>query len=75
MGVRLRSRDQKPKCGMAQETFSSGESKHEQIQGENYDCFSFDSHGIVHKKFVPPGQRVNRAFYKDVLERLRKRVQ
>jgi len=35
----------------------------------------FDSHGIVHKKFVPPGQIINHAFYKDVFERLRKRVQ
>ena len=34
-----------------------------------------DSHGIVHKEFVPPGQTVNHAFYKDVLERLRKRAQ
>ena len=35
----------------------------------------FDSRGIVHKEFVPPGQTVNHAFYKDVLEQLRKRVQ
>ena len=35
----------------------------------------FDSRGIVHKEFVPPGQTVNLAFYKNVLERLRKRVQ
>jgi len=28
------------------------------------------SRGIVHKEFVPPGQTVNHAFYKDVLERL-----
>jgi len=35
----------------------------------------FDSRGIVHKLFVPQGQTVNHAFYKDVLERLRKRVQ
>ena len=37
--------------------------------------FFFDSRGIVHKEFVPPGQTVNHAFYKDILERLRKRVQ
>ena len=37
--------------------------------------FFFDSRGIVHKEFVPPGQTVNHPFYKDVLERLRKRVQ
>ena len=35
----------------------------------------FDSRGIVHKEFVPPGQTVNHTFYKDVLERLQKRVQ
>jgi len=35
----------------------------------------FDSRGIVHKEFVPPGLTVNHAFYKDVLERLRKWVQ
>jgi len=34
-----------------------------------------DSCGIVHKEFVPPGQTVNRAFYKEVLEQLRKWVQ
>lgn len=36
-------------------------------------CF-FDSQGIVHKEFVPPGQSVNQTFYREVLERLRKRV-
>jgi len=35
----------------------------------------FYGRGIVHKEFVPPGQTVNHAFYKDVLEWLRKRVQ
>ena len=40
MGVRLRSRDQTAKWGMAHEKFSSSEeSTHEQIQGENHDCF------------------------------------
>ena len=40
MGVRLRSRDQTAKCGMAHEKFSSSEeSTHEQIQGENNDFF------------------------------------
>jgi len=34
-----------------------------------------DSCGIVHKEFAPPGQTVNHAFYKDVLEQLRKQVQ
>jgi len=71
MGVRLRSRDQTAKRGIAYENLSSSEeSTHEQIWGENHDyCFP-DSRGIVHKEFVPPGQIVNHAFYKDVLERL-----
>ena len=34
----------------------------------------FGSQGIVHKEFVPPGQTVNQTFYREVLERLRKRV-
>ena len=36
--------------------------------------FFFDSQGIVHKEFVPPGQCVNQTFYREVLERLRKMV-
>jgi len=34
----------------------------------------FDSQGIVHKEFVPPGQTVNQTFYLEILERLRKRM-
>jgi len=37
------------------------------------NCF-FDSQGIVHNEFVPPGQTVNQTFYREVLERLRKRM-
>ncbi|GFG30861.1 hypothetical protein Cfor_10274 [Coptotermes formosanus] len=33
-------------------------------------CF-FDSNGIIHKEFVPPGQTVNAKFYYDVLRRFR----
>ena len=36
-------------------------------------CF-FDSMGIVHKEWVPAGQTANQYCYKDILERLRKRV-
>ena len=76
MGVRLGSRDQMAKCRMAYEKFSSSEdSTHEQIQGENCDYCFFDSRRSVHKEFVPPGQTVNHACYKDVLKLFRKRVQ
>jgi len=34
----------------------------------------FDSKGVVHKEFIPPGQTVNAAFYVEVLTRLKKRV-
>ena len=34
----------------------------------------FFSQGIVHKEFVPPGQTVHHTFYREVLERLTKRV-
>jgi len=36
-------------------------------------CF-FDSLGIVHKEWVRTGQTINQYYYKDILERLRKRV-
>ena len=75
MRVRLRSRDQTAKWGMANEKISSSEeSTHAQIQGKIHDYRFFDSRGIVHKEFIPPGQRVNHAFYKDVLEGLQKWV-
>ncbi len=34
----------------------------------------FDSSGIIHKEFVPPGQRVNAEYYKAVLDHLLKRI-
>ena len=34
-------------------------------------CF-FDTQGVVHKEFVPPGQTVNKQYYREFFERLRK---
>ena len=34
----------------------------------------FGSQGIVHTEFVPQGQTVNHFYYREILERLRKRV-
>ena len=34
-------------------------------------CF-FNSQGVVHKEFVPQGQTVNKQYYREVLERLKK---
>jgi len=36
-------------------------------------CF-FDSEGIVHTEFVPQGHAVNLFYYREILERIRKRV-
>lgn len=36
-------------------------------------CF-YDSKGIIHKEFVPPGQTVNAVFYLGVLKRLVRRI-
>ena len=34
----------------------------------------FDTQGIIHREFVPPGQKVDAVFYKSVLERLLARI-
>jgi hypothetical protein len=49
-------------------------SSNEQIKTQINAHSLFDSCGIVHKEFVPPGQTVNQAFYQEVLGRLRQRV-
>ena len=74
--VWLRSRDQMAKCRMAHKTLLI-QRKHTWADPGWKQCllFFFNSRGIVHKGFVTPRQTVNHAFYKDVLERLQKRVQ
>jgi len=37
--------------------------------------FFFDSHGVVHKEFVPEGKTVNAEFYKGIMDLLLKRIQ
>jgi len=75
MDFRVRPRDKTPKSGVAHCKLSpSQESENEQIQNQIDSHFFFDSQGIVHKEFVPPRQTVNQTFYREVLEKLRKRV-
>ena len=50
------------------------ESKNEQIKNQNRANLFFDSQGVVHKEFMPQGQTVNKQYYREVLERLRKRI-
>ena len=51
-------------------------SEKEQIQNKIHAhlLFFFDSEGIVHTEFVPQGHTVNQFYYREILERLRKRV-
>jgi len=77
MDFGVRPRDKTPKSEMAHFKLTpSEESENEQIQNQidAHLFFCFGSQGIVHKEFVPPGQTVNQTFYREALERLRKRV-
>jgi len=66
-------RDKTPNSVVAHCKLStSQESENEQIQIKF--IYFFDSQGIVHNEFVPPGQTGNQTFYWEVLERLRRRV-
>jgi hypothetical protein len=60
----VRPRDKTPKSGVAHCKLSlSQESENEQIENQKMLVCFFDSQGIVHKEFVPPGQTVNQTFY------------
>ena len=70
MYFRVRSRNQTIKFGVAHEQLTAPEgSKNEQIENQIHT-----NKGVVHKEFVPQGQTVNQHYYREVLERLRKRV-
>ena len=74
MDFGVRPRDKTPKSGVAHCKLSpSQEDENELTQNQIGSYLLFDSQGIVHKEFVPPGQSVSQTFYQDVLERLRKR--
>jgi hypothetical protein len=50
------------------------ESSHDQIKNQDSGHrFIFDSRGVVRKEFVPPGVTVNKKYYLEFLDRLRKR--
>jgi hypothetical protein len=50
------------------------ESSHEHIKTQDNGHHFFYSRWVVHKEFVPPGVTVNKKYYLEVLDRLRKRV-
>jgi len=41
---------------------------------DNVNCFFFDAEGVIHREFVPEGQKVNAEFHVGVLDRLLKRI-
>src|SRR5215510_2144284 len=55
---------------------TSEKSEKEQIKIKNkiHAHLFFDSEGIVHTEFVPQRHTVNQFYYREILERLRKRV-
>jgi hypothetical protein len=60
---------------MAHTTISKKEeSSHERIKNQDNGHHFFDSRGVVHKEFLPPGVAVNQKYYLEVMDRLRKRV-
>ena len=76
MGVRLRSQDKTAKCGKAHKNSPHPKkARMSRSRVKTRIIVFFDNRGIVQKEFVPPGQTVNLAFYKDILELIRKRVQ
>ena len=45
------------------------------IASENdVNCVFFDAEGVIHREFVPEGQKVNTEFYVGVLDRLLKKI-
>jgi len=75
LDFRVRSDNQKTEFREAHfRVTSTKEGPNEQIKSEIHAHHFFNSKGIVHKEFVPPGQTVNQTFYLQVLERLRNRV-
>jgi len=41
---------------------------------DDVNCFFFDAEGVIHREFVPEGQKVNADFCVGVLDRLLKRI-
>ena len=72
LGFSVRSRNKKAKFGVAKSKFDKVQKSKEQIKCMLI-CF-MDNAGIIHKEFVAIGQMINQHFYREVLERLRKRV-
>ena len=53
---------------------TSEKSEDEQVKNKIHSHLFFYCRGIVHTEFVPQGQAVNQFYYREILERLRKRV-
>ena len=74
MDFRVRSRNQTIKFGVAHKQLTALEERTSKSKNRFMLICFFDSQGVVHKEFVPKGQTVNRQYYRELLERFRKRV-
>ena len=67
MGVRLRSRGQRESAEWHTKISPRPKkARMSRCRAKTMIIVFFDSRGIVHKEFAPPGRTVNHAFYKDV---------
>ena len=74
MVFRLRSGHQTTECRVGGAKLSkTKETAISKIASE--DGFFFNAEGVIHREFVPEGQKVNAEFCVGVLDRLLKRIQ
>ena len=75
MDFRVRSRNQTTKLGVAHEQLTAPKKAKMSKSKIKFILICFlDSQSVAHKQFVPQGQTFNHQYYRDVLQRLRKRV-
>jgi len=77
MVFHLQSGHQMTKCRLGGAKLSkTKETAISEIASEDdVNCFFFDTEGVIHREFVPEGQKVNSEFYVGVLDQLLKRIQ
>ena len=75
MDFRVRSRNQTTKFGVAREQLTGpNKARMSKSKLRSMLICIFDSQGVVRKELVPQRQTFNKQYYREVLERLRKRV-
>ncbi len=75
MVFRLQPRKQTPEGGLGRSSIAKGkETSLQKVAHQNYVSGFFDSQGLIHQEFVPTRQTVDANIYKDILDRLIRRI-